>query len=152
MNIKVRKANFEDASSINILSAQLGYPVSLNQTKHNLQVILPKQDEVVFVACIDDTIVGWTYVFLATRLESGVSSEVGGLIVDGEHRDKGIGQLLMEEAIKWGKEMGAPLLRIRTNVIRKDAHRFYKRLGFEEVKEQKILEIKLSGPTAPYSS
>jgi hypothetical protein len=42
----------------------------------------------------------------------------------------------MAEAERWSVERGVLEVRLRSNVIRKDAHRFYESLGYANVKSQ----------------
>ena len=56
-------------------------------------------------------------------------------------RGKGIGKLLIEKVKQWSKETGNKTLRLRCNMIRKEAHLFYRHLGFKEIKEQKVFEM-----------
>jgi GNAT superfamily N-acetyltransferase len=63
-----------------------------------------------------------------------------GLIVDKEYRGKGIGKQLLDGAARWATEHGYNKLRVRSNLIREDAHRFYEREGFRRVKTQVVLD------------
>ncbi|HUX38845.1 MAG TPA: GNAT family N-acetyltransferase [Rectinemataceae bacterium] len=62
--------------------------------------------------------------------------ELTGLVVDEGHRRRGLGELLMEAAERWTRAKGLGSLRLKTNVVRKEAHLFYERLGFAKVKQQ----------------
>lgn len=46
-------------------------------------------------------------------------------------RGQGIGNAMIEFAITEAKGRGARLVQLTSNAIRKDAHRFYERLGFK---------------------
>ncbi|MGK2872506.1 MAG: GNAT family N-acetyltransferase [Alphaproteobacteria bacterium] len=50
--------------------------------------------------------------------------------VDNRYRNLGIGQKMMRCAIKLAKARGCRLMQLTSNKQRKDAHRFYVRLGF----------------------
>jgi GNAT superfamily N-acetyltransferase len=132
-----------DINKLNDLTRQLGYPLTIEETQKNLRVMLANTNEQVLVAVENDSIVGWMHVFHTVRLESGSFSELGGLVVDRDHRGKGIGKMLVKEAIAWSKERGIPTLRLRSNTIRKTAHEFYRNLGFKEIKEQKVFDLQL---------
>jgi len=95
-------------------------------------------DNVVFVACISKKVVGWIHVCINFRIESDSYAEIGGLVVDENYRGKGIGKLLVEEAERWAQEKKFTKLRVRSNVIRKNTHRFYLHFGYKEEKEQKV--------------
>ncbi|GIW24789.1 GNAT family N-acetyltransferase [Meiothermus sp.] len=45
-------------------------------------------------------------------------------------RKQGLGQVVMEWAMEYAKARGCTLMQLTTDKTRKDAHRFYQRLGF----------------------
>jgi GNAT superfamily N-acetyltransferase len=49
------------------------------------------------------------------------------LAVDPEHRSRGIGKQLLDEAKRWARERGASRLQLDSADARTDAHRFYER-------------------------
>jgi GNAT superfamily N-acetyltransferase len=57
-------------------------------------------------------------------------AEIGGLVVDEFLRGRGIGGRLMAAAEEWSRHRGFSALRLRSNVIRDEAHAFYRRQGF----------------------
>jgi GNAT superfamily N-acetyltransferase len=65
------------------------------------------------------------------------------VIVDERYRGHGIGKLLIEKVKQWSEETGNKTLRLRCNMTRKEAHLFYQHLGFKEIKEQKVFEMKI---------
>ena len=143
MEIIIREAIPGDAPSIGSLSAQLGYPLSPVETSEYLSLILGRNNQNVFVAEYESSVIGWISVARPLYLVSGYSCEVRGLVIDANHHRKGAGKALIEKAKSWSKQQGCNVLRVRTNTIRKDAHKFYEQLGFSEVKEQKLYEVPL---------
>src|SRR5690242_14569998 len=138
----IRKALLSDLSILRDLTEQLGYPLAETTLSENLQTILANENEVLFVMAENDKPIAWIHIFHTIRLESGSFCELGGLVVDKNYRSKGIGKLLIEKAIEWTRDRNVPVLKLRSNVIRKDAHRFYSNFGFKEVKEQKVFELR----------
>ena len=57
---------------------------------------------------------------------------VENVVVDREHRGRGIGASLMAECEARAREAGAYKLQLLSNADRTDAHRFYEDLGFEQ--------------------
>jgi len=96
-----------------------------------------------FVAIFENKIIGWIGVAEALQIESAPFCEIRGLIVDERYRGRGIGKLLIEKVKQWSKETGNKALRLRCNMTRKEAHLFYQHLGFKEIKEQKVFEMKI---------
>ena len=57
---------------------------------------------------------------------------VENVVVDREHRNRGIGAALMAECEARAREAGAYKLQLLSNADRTDAHRFYESLGYAE--------------------
>ncbi len=57
-------------------------------------------------------------------------SQVEGVRVAASRRGKGIGARLMEAAMARARAAGATAMQLTSNAARRDAHRFYVRLGF----------------------
>lgn len=143
MAIAIRKATIEDVAIISQLSEQLGYKASVEDTQHRLSILEGDINNIVLVATDDDIVIGWIHIFKTIRIESGAFTEIGGLVVDTHHRGKGIGRLLVQQAVQWTKHLGLSSLRVRTNTIRMDTHRFYENCGFTELKSQKVFGLKI---------
>ena len=92
-----------DVESISQLSDQLGYLSTNDAIKNRLSEILKNKDNCVFVACEGKTIVGQIHGFYALRVESDPFIEIGGLVVSGNYRKKGIGKILADEVVGWAK-------------------------------------------------
>ena len=131
----------ENAKEVNQLSAQLGYPLSLGETIHQMNKILESEDHVALVAAIDKKIVGWIHAFIAIRMESKPFIEIGGLVVDENFRKHKIGSKLVGAIADWCRKEKIDTLRVRCNTKRKETHLFYQKLNFNETKEQKIFQL-----------
>ena len=139
--VTVRQVRAEDAEYIMRLSEQLGYPSSLEQMQRRIDLIIDSQQDQVFVAVSEDrTVVGWIHVFVTMRLESEPFAEIGGIIVDSDYRDRGIGKILMEHVEDWAENKNLTKLRVRSRTSRDNAHRFFKSYGFTQSKTQHIFD------------
>jgi len=143
MQIFTRQIKIEDATEVNQLSAQLGYPLSIEETEKNIAAVIASKYDDAFVAVHENQIIGWIGVSQAVLVEVMPHCEINGLVVDEKYRGKGIGKLLLEKAAQWGREKANNKLRLRCNVIRTEAHEFYQHLGFREIKQQKVFEINI---------
>jgi GNAT superfamily N-acetyltransferase len=76
------------------------------------------------------------HVFLCQLMESDPHAEIGGLVVDERRRGAGVGRLLLEQAETWARTQGCTSVRLRSNIIRKEAHQFYLKRGYTLVKTQ----------------
>lgn len=79
-------------------------------------------------------VIGLLHAVIPIMIVMDATAEIWGLVVDSHHRGNRIGQHLMDAAEVWAREHGVTTMRLYTNVLRTDAHRFYERLGFERVK------------------
>ena len=143
MEIFVRGIAEQDAEAVNALSEQLGYAMPIEQTMANIKSVMATRGHTAFVAIHENKIIGWIGVAEAIQIESAPFCEIRGLVVDEKYRGYGVGKMLIERVKQWAKETGNNTLRLRTNMIRIGAHLFYRHVGFKEVKEQKVFEMKI---------
>ena len=143
MEIQLRKMSMEHAQDVCRLSDQLGYPLSTTQIENNINEITSSENYAAFVALYNQQIVGCIYAFRALLIESKPFIEIGGLIVDENFRNSGIGKKLVEKIKVWALENAINEVRVRSNVLRNEAHKFYLNNGFTEMKQQKVFQIVL---------
>jgi len=136
---RIRPARIEDAAAIARLTTQLGYPIEADTTRRLLDYLIEDDDQEILVFDLEG-VVGWAGVAVHHGLTGEPFAELAGLVVDETHRSHGIGRKLLFAAEDWARGRGFGKLRVRTNMIRADAHRFYERLGYGRVKEQRVYE------------
>ena len=144
----IRPAIERDAAILASLSTQLGYPSSPDQLRRRLTMVLGRSDHAVYVATHDESVLGWLHVFVAERLETDLFAEIGGLVVDSSHRGSGIGTALLAKAEEWARDRGCRTLRVRSNVVREEAHRFYEERGYRRAKQQAVFDKRVEGSGA----
>jgi GNAT superfamily N-acetyltransferase len=134
----IRLAREEDAGRLAVLCCQLGYGATEAQVRERLLGDMMQGDTyVVYVADLPDMpVAGWVQVFVCQMLMLDRHAELAGLVVDESRRGRGIGRLLMQTAERWAREKGCTRVRVRSNVIREGAHRFYQAIGYEMAKTQ----------------
>ena len=130
----VRSANLQDSSRLAELCTQLGYPSTAGQLTRRLPVLLERGDHAILVAEVNGSVSGWVHVHVSPTLEMDQIAELGGLVVDEAVRGQGVGKVLMGRAEDWARRNGCHELWLRSNVTRKEAHRFYQALGYEIIK------------------
>lgn len=131
----IRTAEIGDAPALAFLSTQLGYPTSPAQMADRLNHLLPDNDQAIFV--IDGgsgTPVAWIHVYHHWLLEEGHLAEIGGLITGEGFRRRGLGRQLMRAAEEWARQHGCVAVLLRSNVIRTEAHEFYRNIGYTNIK------------------
>ena len=89
----------------------------------------------IVLAAVDDedpegTILG-TMTLVVFRIPTGVRAWVEDVVVDKEARGKGIGEKLIRTSIERAKAEGAKTVDLTSRPSRVEAHRLYKRCGFE---------------------
>ena len=143
--IAIREADVSDAASLARLATQLGYPTTTAEAEQRAAAVLGRPEHLVLVAEEGGDVVGWVHVAPSVTLESDPSAEVAGLVVDEEFRGRAIGARLIAEAEAWAARQGYGLMRVRSNVKRNRARRFYERAGFTVTKRQRNFEKRLEG-------
>jgi N-acetylglutamate synthase-like GNAT family acetyltransferase len=137
MPIIFRKAINEDIKALRDLLKALGYDVDESTLSHRIDAIRNQGGEVL-VASKNGRTVGCVNTIIDIRLAEGLTGELVSLVVSVEYRGEGIGKGLVSKAESWLKAKGCNTIRVRANAVRKEAHRFYLKLGFKEIKTQKI--------------
>ena len=134
MNPSFRKYAQSDVTAVVKLMAQLGYAHDEKSLKENVKLMREKGGEV-FVAELSGRVCGCVSVVIDVRLAGGVNGEIASLIVDEATRGKGVGRGLVVTAEEW-LQSRVQNIRVRSNVVRRQAHEFYKSMGYFMLKEQ----------------
>jgi ribosomal protein S18 acetylase RimI-like enzyme len=135
-SVEVRAMLPDDLRFVCDLNLQLGYSGTLEQIGARFESVGGRAGHGVFVALLDQRLVGWVHVRSEHSLESEPYAEITGLVVDQSERRCGVGRALVERACKWARKGRYASLRVRSNIERHEAHQFYPRLGFHVVKTQ----------------
>src|SRR5262245_59308733 len=134
-DIMVRPATSADAGAVARLSGQLGYPCTAADIERRLAQAAGDSDGAVLVAeSRRDGVIGWVHVRALYLLTRDACAEIGGLVVEERRRGQGIGGRLMAAAEAWARGRGLSVLRLRSNIVRDEAHAFYRRQGFASAK------------------
>ena len=141
--MNTREAALSDAKDLAELSSQLGYPATEAEMARRLSRLLPMASHKVFVLEDEGRVLGWIHVTYVLTLEADPRAEIHGLVVRDGFRGQGVGKRLVVKAQEWGRQQGFPVLRVRTNAIRDEAHAFYEHLDFNLAKQQKVYDFLL---------
>jgi predicted N-acetyltransferase YhbS len=145
-HLVIRRAEAGDGKELAQLASQLGYPMRKSEVERQLVSLAKEEGHAVFVAELGGYgIVGWIHMMPRQLLYSPGLTEIGGLVVDAEHRRKGVGRALIHAGEQWAKEQGYSRIVVRSNAVRKEAHDFYPSLGYDSVKTQKVYRKELKG-------
>jgi GNAT superfamily N-acetyltransferase len=85
------------------------------------------------VAELNGKVIGTLHLIFLPSLsyQGGLRAQVESVRMDQTCRGQGIGSKLMKWTIERAREHGAHIIQLTTHGSRKDAHRFYERLGFK---------------------
>ena len=144
MKINVRAAVKQDCSGITHLTNQLGYPSTEKKICEIMELVLSHNDHQVYIAEIEKTIVGYIHLIRSMRIGSNPFIEIAAFIIDESSRNIGVGSSLINESEKWANSMGLEDIRIRSNIIRQEAHIFFQNRGFLNIKTQEVFTKKIT--------
>ncbi len=87
----------------------------------------------VFVAEQQGVVVGMCQLLVFRHFQGrgGRCAEIESVHVRADRRERGIGGALVQAAVEAARDGGCYRVQLTSNVVRADAHRFYRRLGFE---------------------
>lgn len=142
--LRIRAATESDAEALARLSGQLGYPADAGAIAQRLRAIAEADAGVVLAAVsADGSVSGFAQVVPQHFLIAAPFAELAALVVDEQARGARVGAALLDAAERWARERGFATMRVRSNVIRERAHRFYLREGYAEVKRQAVFSKQL---------
>lgn len=135
-DIIIRQAKIEDYKDIcKICCDDLGYNCSEELVKERLEG-LDKNNERVLVAVYNSEVVGYLHAQIYKTLYFEELINFLGLAVSKEYRNKKVGTRLVNEIENWAKENGIKKVRVNSGFSRKEAHEFYRSLGYNNEKKQ----------------
>jgi len=138
--VSIRRLSVDDAEAAAELSSQLGYPSSPGDLRKRIEELSHTTDRVAFAAVVDGQIVGWIDAAMERHLQYAASAVIGGLVVREDMRGQSVGRRLCLEVAEWARSKSVPLVRVRSQIKREDAHRFYLRDGYRKVKTSLVFE------------
>ena len=134
----LRAATDGDAAALATLAAQLGYDVAAADVVTRLASLRGHGGEVIVACAEDGRVLGWMGLRIHVSLTTPAQGEIASLVVDASERGRGHGHRLLVEADAWARANGLAGVRVLSNTLRHDAHRFYEREGFARIKTQQL--------------
>ena len=138
--VTIREANENDLEAIIALFADdpLGGhgdtsdPEALPDYRAAFHKIAASLNETLYLAELDGEVVGTFQTMVTTTLTARGSSSmiIEAVQTRADMRGRGIGAAMIGFAIDKARRDGMRLVQLTSNAVRKDAHRFYERLGF----------------------
>lgn len=132
----IREAALDDAEEIcRICLDDLGYDCKEDYVKTRL-THLNRDRECIFVAEVEQKIIGFIHVERYELLYLPVMANILGLAVSSLARRQGVGTKLIDEAKQWAAQNDISTMRLNSGKARTEAHEFYRHNGFDHEKEQ----------------
>jgi GNAT superfamily N-acetyltransferase len=129
--ITLRPANERDAERIAGLFTDEGYPSGPSDIVDRLDRFASEHSRVI-VADNGGEVLGFVAIHALPRFEhSDRVLRIMALVVDAGVRERGVGRMLMEEAERLGRELGAAFAEVTAGHHRPDARRLYEDLGYD---------------------
>ncbi|MBN2323467.1 MAG: GNAT family N-acetyltransferase [Spirochaetes bacterium] len=134
--IRIRRVKTRDIAQLALLSSQIGHEQSFSVLRRQIRFIKWSRVHAGFVA-VDSVgdVVGWAHVFVRYMLYHKPRVELSEIVVDENFRGNGIGKLLVGACERWARERHIELLVVHTNVLRKEAFKFYEKIGYTLAKK-----------------
>lgn len=137
MSFIIRNAVAGDAAALVPLYADLGYPSSGDEMMRRLARVLADDNHRVLVACdAAGAVIGCVHIGRLMSLDADLAGQILGLVVAEKTRRLGVGRALMAEAEKWAQAKQCVKVILRSSVRRTEAHQFYERIGYRNLKTQ----------------
>jgi GNAT superfamily N-acetyltransferase len=141
--MKVRPISGDDIGAATMLLGQLGYEMPPAEAARRLDIVLRDGCHRVWVCEQDGRVVGLLHAFFRPALEKPPEVIVEALVVEASQRSKGIGERLMAEAESWARSYGSGSVSLYSGSARKDAHRFYARIGYARAATSELMRKQL---------
>lgn len=138
MELSIRKSTENDIPSILNLLYELERPKPLDEDevkifKTKIQNYFSDSDKSVLVAEQEKSVVGIVSIVYLQRLNRAkFEMYIPELIVTEKLRNSGIGKKLIQHCIVLAKEKNCYRIRLESGNKRKESHKFYKSIGFEQ--------------------
>lgn len=137
MNIQIRQCEISDLVAIYELNArELGYDYPKDKTEEKLKQLLESDKDKIFVALIDNNVVGYIHANDYDVIYAPHMKNIMGIAVSNDLRKKGIGRALLSAVEDWAQESGACGVRLVSGAARTGAHGFYRHCGYSGDKQQ----------------
>ncbi len=132
--MKIRRARREDLPAIVALYADdaLGRTRESPDELAPYEAVFDRLDGELYVGELDGAVVATLQLTMIQQLSArgGKVAQIEAVRVARELRSRGLGEQLVRDAIERARAAGCTRVQLTSNRERRDAHRFYERLGF----------------------
>lgn len=144
MNLQIRPCEIGDVEAVYELNTkEMGYDYPKNKTEEKLKQLLKSNKDKIFVAVVDNIVVGYVHVNDYDVIYAPHMKNIMGIAVSSSFKKKGIGRALLSAVEDWAKNDGADGVRLVSGASRTGAHEFYRHCGYGGDKQQINFKKKL---------
>lgn len=130
--LAIRDVRVEDAEALAPLITELGRPAAPEQMRARLERVAAHPDYHALVAERGGRVIGMAGMMRGlTFNDDHPSVRLLSVVVDPAERGGGVGAALLAAAEEWARAQGARQVHLTSGMHRQDAHRFYRREGYE---------------------
>ncbi len=147
VSAQVRRAVPDDVQSIARLLLELGYEGTEPQIRRRLDRVLRHPDHVVLVGVEPPHgVVGLLHACVQIPLTEPPFVWVMALVVSSAHRRTGVGRMVIDRLHSWASRRGVENILAPFATHREEAQRFFKGLGYQLEKTQRVFRRSLGEP------
>ncbi len=137
MKIIIRECLLDDYKELYIINKEeMGYTYPKELMKEKLKKILKQNTDKIFVAVIENKVVGYVHANDYDVMYIDHMKNIMGIAVSSSYKHLGIGRKLLTKIEEWARNDGASKVRLVSGETRVGAHEFYKRCGYVNDKKQ----------------
>ncbi|MBP2659291.1 MAG: acetyltransferase [Firmicutes bacterium] len=138
LKIVLRECKIQDYVDIVLLNKnEMGYDYPVEDSKKKLGQLLNDSKHKIYVATVDDKVVGYIHANNHDLLYAPPLKNIMGIAISSNYKRNGLGKMLLNEVEKWAMDTGASGVRLVSGAARIGAHAFYINCGYIGVKDQK---------------
>jgi len=138
--VAIRPATAVDAIALAPLLAELGYPTEADVVQERLQQ-LEQTGGLVLLAMQESRAIGALVLYRTLFLHRPPDGRIASLVVTAHCRGLGIGAQLVAAAEQQFRAWGCARVEVSSGAQREAAHRFYRRIGYEEQAKRFIKQL-----------
>jgi GNAT superfamily N-acetyltransferase len=137
----IRRAQLNDTEAIRALLAQLDYDPPIN-LEEKIRRLSNHPDEILLVYELDTEVVAFLSLHFIPQIAlDGDFARISYFAVNDNARSHGIGRQLEDHVTLLARERNCDRIEVHCHTRRTDAHRFYKRQGYQEFPKYFIKQL-----------
>ena len=125
----IRNAHADDAGRIKELYAQLSTDVS--NVDRDFTLLLNDANAKCYILEEKGTSIGMVICYVRSSLSSGKKMVIDDLVIDHQHRRRGLGSLMMRHCIDMAKAESLDCVEVACSRSKSELHRFYEGMGLK---------------------